>query len=348
MNQRGDRRTSRRGFMQLLAVLGILGPTLLRPRNLLAAVAEAADSLAAGEPWPAMAYRELGRTGYRASRLIFGCGAVLSDRRADRLLNAAFAAGVNVFDVGTRRYYDDAEKNLAPFLKKTRDQVFLISKGILELDAKPDELLSLAQTKSAARRWLEMLDESLGELGVERIDAYYIMAADNPSLVASEEMYGAFLRAKAAGKVSFFGLSTHKNAQNVLQAAIETGWYDLATLAVTPAGWYDWDSWDILEGTPDLVALQPLLARARAAGIGLVGMKAARVLASPKWYGKGNRKAFDGFYDDKLLGAGLSAFQRSYAYVLEHGLDAVNADMQSHPHLRENFIAAATSHRYFA
>ncbi|HEY5658817.1 MAG TPA: aldo/keto reductase [Myxococcota bacterium] len=342
-----DSRTSRRRFMQLLALLGVAGPALLRPRNLWAAASEAKDALGMGEAWPAMAYRTLGRTGHRASRLVCGCGALLSAGRADRLLNAALEAGVNTFDVGTRRYYDDAEKNLAPFLKQHRDEVFLISKGLFDLDADPDEILSPAQAKSAARTWLEMLDASLGELGVERVDAYYIMAAVNPSLVASEEMYEAFLRAKQAGKVRFFGLSTHKNAQKVLQAAIDTGWYDLAMLGVTPAGWYDWDSWGVLENTPDLVALQPLLARAREAGIGLVGMKAGRVLAGRKWYGLGNRKAFDRFYPEKLLKADLSAFQRSYAYVLEHGLDVVNADMQSHPHLKENFVAAATSSRYF-
>jgi hypothetical protein len=33
--------------------------------------------------------------------------------------------------------------------------------------------------------------------------------------------------------------------------------------------------------------------------------------------------------------------------VLEHGLDAVNADMQNDSHLKENFVAAATSHQYF-
>jgi hypothetical protein len=33
--------------------------------------------------------------------------------------------------------------------------------------------------------------------------------------------------------------------------------------------------------------------------------------------------------------------------VLEHGIDAVNADMQSLLHLQENFIAAATSADYF-
>ena len=47
------------------------------------------------------------------------------------------------------------------------------------------------------------------------------------------------------------------------------------------------------------------------------------------------------------MDANLSEFQRSYAYVLEHGLDAVNADMQSLAHLRENFVAAATSRTYF-
>ena len=211
MDKLADFRASRRAFVRMLAMLGILGPAALRPRNLLAASAEGADAPGDVGTWPAMAYRMLGRTGYRASRLVFGCGAALSEARADHLLETALAAGVNVFDVGTRRYYDDAEKNLAPFLKRHRDEIFLISKGLFDLDAEPDETLSPAQTRSAARTWLEMLDESLAELEVERVDAYYIMGAVNPSLVSSVEMYDAFLRAKAAGKVRFFGLSAHKN-----------------------------------------------------------------------------------------------------------------------------------------
>ena len=35
-------------------------------------------------------------------------------------------------------------------------------------------------------------------------------------------------------------------------------------------------------------------------------------------------------------------------HVLEHGLDVVNADMQSMGHLEENVIAAADSSKYFA
>ena len=77
-------------------------------------------------------------------------------------------------------------------------------------------------------------------------------------------------------------------------------------------------------------------------------MKAARYL-SGAWMGFGPDRpaAFDKHYPKALREASLSAFQRSYAYVLAHGLDAVNADSQSVEHLQENFVAAATSSRYF-
>jgi len=76
-------------------------------------------------------------------------------------------------------------------------------------------------------------------------------------------------------------------------------------------------------------------------------MKAGRFLADRSFLGWGNPDAFDEHYDAKLLKAKLSEFQRSYAFVLEHGLDVVNADMQSMLHLKENFVAAATSADYF-
>ena len=295
-----------------------------------------------------MTYRKLGRTGHDASRLIFGCGAALSRRPNDPLLNAAFEAGINVFDVGFRGYYNDAEKHLGPFARKVRDRIFLISKAYVPLDVEPDEEITLAQARSGAAGWLELMDGSLSELGVDQVDAYYLMGSNNPSIVGGDEIQTAFQKARQAGKVRYLGLSTHQNAQAVLETAIRTGSYDLAMIAITPAGWYDWADKSILEGSPSMKRLQPVLARARDAGIGLVGMKAGRYIAGRKFLGWGNPSAFDEFYDDKLLGAKLSPYQRSYAYVLEHGLDVVNADMQSFAHLHENIVAAATSRQYFA
>ncbi|MEJ2089106.1 MAG: aldo/keto reductase, partial [Gammaproteobacteria bacterium] len=294
----------------------------------------------------------IGGTGFRGSRLVFGCGASLARREKDRLLNTAFDAGINVFDVGTAHYYDMAERNMKNFLAAHRDDVFLISKASPghaddSLYKQPGEAFTVEEARRAAKGWLELLDLSLSELGTDYVDAYYQMASNNTQMVGSEEIYRAFERGREAGKVRFYGLSTHQNADQVLNKAIDTGWYDLAMIAVTPGGWYDWEGKDLLKGSPPMAELKPIFDRARAAGIGLIGMKAARYFSSG-FFGTSNQNAFDRFYPEGLLAARLSAFQRSYAFVLEHGLDAVNADIQNYDQLRENHLAAATSRQYFA
>jgi len=330
-----------------MTLAGVGSQALLRTGDARAALFEAKETAGLASPWPAMTYRKLGRTEFKGSRLIFGCGAALSGKRRDELLNTAYDGGVNVFDVGYSGYYNDAEKNLAPFLKTRQDKVFLISKARLPLDLEVDSDLTVEVAKKAAAGWLKLLEGSLKELEVDHVDAYYIMAANNVNAISNQEVYETFEKAKAAGKVSHLGLSTHQNAENVLKAAIDTGWYSLAQIAITPGGWYDWIDREILPGSAPMKEIQPLLARASAAGIGLVGMKAARFLAGRRFLGWGNPDAFDDFYDENLLAARLSHFQRSYAFVLAHGLDAVNADMQNLDHLKENFIAAATSQDYF-
>ena len=340
--------TSRRRFVQYLAMLGVGGRVWLRSGEARAA-AQAALETARGEvAWPKMSYRKLGRTGFDASRLVFGCGASLALFRKDELLNAAYDAGINVFDVGYRGYYRDAEENLAPFLRKVRDRVFLISKAPADLEAEPNQSITAQQAKQAAASWGERLDASLKELQVDRVDAYYLMASYNPSLIESEEVYRVFQDARKAGKVVHLGLSTHRNAEKVLLTAVRTGWYDLAMIAITPAGWYDWQSKSILEGSKPMTGLQPVLERARESGMGLVGMKAARHIAGRWFLPWGNPDAFEEHYDQNLREAPLSPFQRSYAYVLANGLDVVNSDIRSMSQLEENVIATAASATHFA
>ena len=294
-----------------------------------------------------MTYRKLGRTGFMSSRLVFGCGAALVGGRGVRLLDRAFEAGINHYDVGSDIAYRGSERSLAPFLKSHRDNVWVVSKAPAPVRIKPSDKITLQQARFAADFWTNQMDGSLRGLQTDYVDAYYLMGVDNPSLVQSEEIYKAFLTAKEAGKVRFFGLSTHKNAQPVLEAAIETGWYDLAMIGITPAGWYDWSTRELVPGTPALMEVQDLLKRAQDKGIGLIGMKTVRYLA-PMWSaGKGDTAAFNEIYDDKLLASPLNPFQRAYAYALAHGLDVVNADMQNFKHLEENIQAAATSHQYF-
>ena len=341
---------SRRRFVQYLAMLAVGGRTLLDSRDARAALYAARETGGATAEWPEMTYRTLGRTEWNASRLVFGCGAALMFRPKDALLNAAHDAGVNVFDVGYRGYYREAEANLAPFLTKVRDSIFLISKAPAEVDGLGNgDRVTSAQARAAAAMWGERLDASLAELGVDHVDAYYLMASYNPSLIESDEIYEVFQAAKQAGKVTFLGLSTHRNAERVLLSAAAASRYDLAMIGITPGGWYDWENKSVLAGSKPMPELRPVLEEARAAGMGLIGMKAARHISGVPilgWWKK--LEAFDQYYDEKLRAAPLSPFQRTYAYVLEHGLDAVNADMGSLAHLQENTVAAATSPSYFA
>lgn len=339
---------SRRRFIQYTAMLAVAGRTFLSSGDARAAIYAARQASGGAVAWPAMTYRKLGRTDFDASRLVFGCGAALMFRQKDALLNAAYDAGINVFDVGYRGYYRNAEEHLAPFISKVRDRVFLISKAPADLDVGDDERVTVQQARTAADSWGQRLDASLGELRVDHVDAYYLMASYNPSLIGSEEVYRAFQKAKQAGKVSHLGLSTHRNAEKVLLAAAKTGWYDLAMIGITPGGWYDWENRSVLEGSKPMTGLRPVLEQARASGMGLIGMKAARHLAGIPFLGWWKKTdAFDQYYEEKLRSAPLSPFQRSYAYVLEHGLDLVNADMQSLAHLQENVHAATKSRTYF-
>ncbi len=336
----------RREFLKIVASAACSAPILLTSANRQTAASTATQQAGHRNERPTMSYQKLGRTGFYSSRLVFGCGAALMGGGAPRLLQRAFESGINHFDVGSDIYYKGSERNLAPFLKDHRDRVWVVSKAPAVIYSKSGDAITVEQAKMAADYWTRLMDASLKDLQTDYVDAYYLMAVDSPSLVRSEEIYNAFLKAKAAGKVGFFGLSTHKNAQQVLEAAIETGWYDLAMIGITPAGWYDWDTKSLTKGTSTLVELRGLLKRASEAGIGLIGMKTVRFLA-PFWsLGKGDPTAFDDVYSEKFKSSPFNPFQRAYAYVLQNGLDVVNADMHNFKHLDENIVAAARADRY--
>ena len=334
----------RRTLLQSLSAVAVGSQALVRTGNLQAAVDEANRDVSR---WPAMDKQKLGRTGFEGSRLVFGCGAALSSGKANNLLEPALDSGINVFDVGYRNYYRDAEENLAPFLKKNRDKVFLISKANPEVELEWNEEIDLSTAREAAKKWSAFLDGSLRELGQDHVDAYYLMAMNNVSMVDNDEIYRAFTDARDAGKVDYFGISTHENAENLTLAAAKNKRYDLMQIAITPGGWYDWANRSILKGTKPMTELRWALDAAREAGIGLIGMKAGRYLAGRRFIGWGTPDAYDSYYSDDVMKSGLTAFQRSYAYVLAHGLDAVNADMQVWQHLHENFVATTESPKIF-
>jgi aryl-alcohol dehydrogenase-like predicted oxidoreductase len=287
-----------------------------------------------------MTYRKLGGTEMVSSRLIFGGGSALAGGKGVRLLDRAFEAGINLYDLGSDIYYKGSEKSFAPFLKAHRDQLWVVSKAPVRLRIKPGEQVTVKQAKTAASQWSSLFDQSLADLDTDYVDGYSLMAVDQPELVRLEELYQAFQKAKQAGKVGYLGLSVHRNTPAVLDAAAEAGWFDFAMIGITPGGWYDWFTKDLLEGTPTLRELAPNLQRLRDGGMGLIGMKVARHLAmNRRAPGDKNETAFDGLYGETEKAWPFNPYQRSYAYVLNHGIDVVNSNMQNFTHLEENLAA---------
>ena len=338
-----DGSVNRRDFIKILAMATAGIPSLS-----VTAYARKPNAEADVNEKTSMPYRKLGRTDLISSRLVFGCGAALMGGSPERLLERAFEAGINLYDIGSDIYYKGSEKNFAPFLQKHRDKIYVVSKAPALPFGYSSASMDTEQATYAAAYWTKLMDASLKDLQTDYMDAYYLMGVEDPALIHLEELHNAFQKARTAGKVRYFGFSAHKNTQKVLEAAIQTGWYDLAMIGITPAGWYNWDKRSLEPGTPTLLQLQNLLNSAKSAGMGLIGMKAVRFMASLWAGGKGNEGAFDRFYDKKLMASRLNPFQRAYAYVLMHGLDVVNADMQNFKHLEENITAVSTSHSYFS
>jgi hypothetical protein len=340
---------NRRDFMKTSAAATVAAGAVATTTTMNTKQTWAADGLDHRNERPdRMNYRKLGRTNFMGSTLTFGCGAALMGGKATRLLERAYEQGVNHYDVGTTQYYKGSEKEMAPFLKRHGDDVWVTSKGFARMaQGISDDLTYNVETaKADAKYWTALLEASLNDLGQEHVDAYYLMGIGNPIAVANDELHSAFEAAKAAGKVDHFGISTHKRASACLKAAIECGWHSCAMIAITPGGWYDWDTKELLEGTSDLKTVQAELKAASDAGIGLVGMKAGRFIAPGTSLGKGDETAFDKYYPEAYTKSPLNAFQRSYAFVLEHGLHTVNADMQNFKAFEENLIAARDSEKY--
>ncbi len=326
MSKKDSHSLNRRTFLQISAAATAGGNSLLKTAEA-SEKSEESQRIHRNER-PSMTYRKLGRTNFMCSRLIFGCGAALMGGNAVGLLDVAFEAGINYFDTG--RPYRDSEHHLAPFLKEHRDEVWITSKAANM--GWPNQQIQPHQGKEAAKLYTGQLDKSLQALETDYIDCYMIMGIDDTGFVKNEELYNAFLKAKQAGKVGYYGISTHKNAQAVIEAAIETGCYDVIMPAITPAGWYDYQLKKLSENTKSLKDLQPVLQQAREAGIGLVAMKVAIMLGN-----EGN--VFDSYYDESLKEAELTPQQKAYTYVLQHGLDVANSHMPNYKILQENLKA---------
>jgi aryl-alcohol dehydrogenase-like predicted oxidoreductase len=153
-----------------------------------------------------MDYRTLGKTGLRVSALGFGCGNVGglmirgTPAERERAVARGLELGINYFD--TAPSYGDglSERHLGQALRALRASPYVGTKFRLEH----------AAWRDAARAIPRALEESLGRLGLERVDLFQLhnLIGATPSAgQVLDEVVPALERLREQGKLRFFGIT---------------------------------------------------------------------------------------------------------------------------------------------
>ncbi len=229
---------NRRNFLRISATAGA-GALFLNPADSLAS-AKASNDL----KFPT---RKLGKTGLVLPILSMGV------MRADNpsVLRAAYNSGILHFDTAHGYQNGKNEEMVGNFFKgKPRESFIVATKG----------KANYPFNENFEKEFTEMLETSLKRLQMDYVDIFYSHALKEVGEVNDPRMLALLSKFKKEGKVKFIGFSTHANKPDQIDAAIETGIYDVILLS------YNFKLKQLKE-------TDEAIARGVKAGIGFVAMK---------------------------------------------------------------------------
>jgi len=193
-------------------------------------------------------YRKLGRTGLRVSAVSFGA-MTTSD---PLVIRHAVDLGINYIDTARIYLRGENEKIVAAAIKDVpRDKIFIATKIPSSTRRKP--LRSLPK-----QEMLSLVEESLAALKTDYVDVLLLHSIADRDQVFNEYAVDVLAKLKKDGKIRFPGISTHTNIPEVVDAAIESGFYDVILAKL-----------NFKSDQADVESLE----RAAKTGIGIVAMK---------------------------------------------------------------------------
>ena len=198
--------------------------------------------------------RKLGKTGIELPIVSFGV------MRADSpaLVHAAIKEGIILFDTAHGYQGGKNEEMLGEVLKDYPRNSFILATKVPP-DIK-DNSSGAIGSSSTVKSFLENLDISLKRLKMKYVDILYVHGVSSRDAVLHPAILEAVKTAKKLGKAKHVGVSTHKNETEVIQAAIDSGVYEVVLTSINFKQDY-------------YAALKEAIAKAAKAGIGIVAMK---------------------------------------------------------------------------
>ncbi len=189
---------SRRNFLKATGTAGLA--SLMAPVKRFAGASESQQSVPT---------RPFGKTGVNVS--ILSLGGMFNIASNQMLMKQAVRRGVTYWDTADC-YQRGSENGIGKYFNKypeDRNKVFLVTKS--------DSGTPKGMTK--------LLDRSLEKMKTNYIDLYFLHGIYSiDELDQSTKTWAE--KAKAAGKIRFFGFSTHSNMEECMLGAARLGWID--------------------------------------------------------------------------------------------------------------------------
>ena len=154
-----------------------------------------------------MKYRILGKTGFEVSIISMGCWGIggqwgpIEENQAIQTIDAAFDAGVNLFDTADSYGLGQSEFYTGKALKNKRDQIFIATK-VGNWGRRIGDPVGLKTIHSI----INCCHASLYRLGTDYIDLYqcHVGTPENPEIFVE-----AFELLKQQGKIRHYAISTN-------------------------------------------------------------------------------------------------------------------------------------------
>ena len=203
---------------------------------------------------PELPFRTLGKTGIKTPLISMGT----SDATASGFVRAAYEAGIKIFFSAT--YYGEGnnEKLVGEGLKGLSRDSFVIGTAVPPdgLDNRTGKFIKAFDPQA----YIKKAEESLNRFGIEYVDFFLFPYAGKREMVLNDGVLKALEQLKKQGKTRFLGIASHSDTQEALQAAVDSGIYDLAMIA------YNFKS-------ANKESLDASITKASDAGLGIVAMK---------------------------------------------------------------------------
>ncbi len=271
--------------MKIAGAAGV-GAVVSPMEHLLADVVKSEAVVSAPQQVP---QRPFGKSGVDVS--ILALGGAQNFKSKQNLLRQALKMGVTCWDSSRNYIGGNSEKGIGKYFSKfpeDRKKVFLITKSG---QTDPDNLT-------------QHLHESLRRMKIDHIELFLIQAVSDVKKEMTEDLQTWADEAKAAGKIHFFGFSTHKNMENCLTDAAGLGWIDgiMAT--------YNYR----LMHTD---RMQKAVNACNEAGIGLIAMKTQATFLSNLWSDLGKETDVAVELNQKFMDNGFTKEQAKLKSVWE-------------------------------